>query len=222
MATQGCSRCKKHFNSGDGLHLRGFDRENWELRNSSEHRLAAKQIQEETSPTAQQKLCSELSTRYSVLQEHEYFDCIRYFVVDPIHKIYLGTAKHMMKNVWLNEKNDFIRDEDFQRIQELVDSMTVPQDIGRIPGRFHAVFQDLRQISGKIGQRFIQSLGKRVLTVDDIELGDRYLMDFCKAFEELYGKDVVTPNIHLHGYLKECLLDYGPCHAFWCFSFERA
>lgn len=140
MATQGCSRCKKHFNSGDGLHLRGFDRENWELRNSSEHRLAAKQILEETSPTAQQKLCSELGTRYSVLQEREYFDCIRYFVVDPIHKLYLGTAKHMMKNVWLNEKNDFIRDEGFQRIQELVDSMTVPQDIGRIPGKISCTF----------------------------------------------------------------------------------
>ena len=66
-----------------------------------------------------------------------------------------------------------------------------------------------------------KSLGKRVLTVDDIELGDRYLMEFCKAFEELYGKDLVTPNIHLHGHLKECLLDYGPFHAFWCFSFER-
>lgn len=151
MATQGCSRCKKHFNSGDGLHLRGFDRENWELRNSSEHRLAAKQIQEETSPTAQQKLCSELGTRYSVLQEHEYFDCIRYFVVDPIHKIYLGTAKHMMKNVWLNEKNDFIRDEDFQRIQELVDSMTVPQDIGRIPGKISCSFSGFKADQWKNG-----------------------------------------------------------------------
>lgn len=40
-----------------------------------------------------------------------------------------------MKNVWLSEKNDFISDEDFQRIQELVDGMTVPQDIGRIPGK---------------------------------------------------------------------------------------
>ena len=46
-------------------------------------------------------------------------------------------------------------------------------------------------------------------------------MEFCKAFKELYGKDLVTLNIHLHGHLKECLLDYGPFHAFWCFSFER-
>ena len=119
--------------NGDGLDFSGFDRENWQPRNSCEHKCSAKQTLEETSPTAQQKLCSELGARYSVLQELEYFDCIRSFVVDPMHNLYLGTAKHMMKNVWLNEKSDFISDEDFQRIQQLVDSMTVPQDIGRIP-----------------------------------------------------------------------------------------
>ena len=66
-----------------------------------------------------------------------------------------------------------------------------------------------------------KTLGKRVLTGNDIEIGDKYLMQFCKTFETLYGKDLVTPNMHLHGHLKECLLDYGPFHSFWCFSFER-
>ena len=245
MAAQRCSRCKKHFNSGNGLDFSGFDRENWLPRKSSEHKHSAKQTLEEASPAAQQKLCSELGARYSVLQELEYFDCIRYFVVDPMHNLYLGTAKHMMKNVWLNEKNDFISDEDFQRIQELVDSMTVPQDIGRIPGKISCSFSgftadqwknwttvySLFALKGVLPDRHLEcwryfvlackSLGKRVLTLDDIELGDRYLMEFCKAFEELYGKDLVTPNMHLHGHLKECLLDYGPFHAFWCFSFER-
>ena len=245
MAAQGCSRCKKNFNSGDGLDFSGFDRENWQPRNSCEHKCSAKQTLEETSPTAQQKLCSELGARYSVLQELEYFDCIRSFVVDPMHNLYLGTAKHMMKNVWLNEKSDFISDEDFQRIQQLVDSMTVPQDIGRIPGKISCSFSgftadqwknwttvySLFALKGVLPDQHLEcwrffvlackSLGKRVLTVGDIELGDRYLMEFCKAFEELYGKDLVTPNMHLHGHLKECLLDYGPFHAFWCFSFER-
>ena len=46
-------------------------------------------------------------------------------------------------------------------------------------------------------------------------------MEFCKKFERLYGKDLVTPNMHLHGHLKECLLDYGPFHSYWCFSLER-
>ena len=231
--------------SGEGLDFSGFDRENWKPRNSSEHKRAAKRTLEETSPAAQQRLCSELGARYSVLQELEYFDCIRYFVVDPMHNLYLGTAKHMMKNVWLNEKNEFLSDEDFQRIQELVDSMTVPQDIGRIPGKISSSFTgftadqwknwtlvySLFALKGILPEEHLQcwrffvlackTLGKRVLTGNDIEIGDKYLMQFCKTFETLYGKDLVTPNMHLHGHLKECLLDYGPFHSFWCFSFER-
>ena len=97
-------------------------------RNSSEHKNTAKCILEESNPVSQQRLCSELGARYSVFQELEYFECIRYFVVDPTH------------NMWLNEKNEFLRDEDFQRIKELVDSMTVPQDIGRIPGKISSKF----------------------------------------------------------------------------------
>lgn len=27
--------------------------------------------------------------------------------------------------------------------------------------------------------------------------------------------------MHLHLHLKDCLLDYGPVHGFWCFPFER-
>lgn len=37
----------------------------------------------------------------------------------------------------------------------------------------------------------------------------------------MYGKDAVTPNMHMHGHLKEILLDYGPVQEFWCFSFKR-
>ena len=35
------------------------------------------------------------------------------------------------------------------------------------------------------------------------------------------AKKVVTPNMHLHCRLKERVIDCGPVHAFWCFSFER-
>lgn len=46
-------------------------------------------------------------------------------------------------------------------------------------------------------------------------------MQFCRRVERTYGKEVITPNIHMHAHLHECLLDYGPSHVFWCFSFER-
>ena len=31
----------------------------------------------------------------------------------------------------------------------------------------------------------------------------------------------MTPNMHLHCHLKECVIDCGPVHVFWFFSFER-
>ena len=35
MAAQGCSRCKRNLNSGDGLDFSGLDRDHWQPRNSS-------------------------------------------------------------------------------------------------------------------------------------------------------------------------------------------
>lgn len=40
-------------------------------------------------------------------------------------------------------------------------------------------------------------------------------------FEELYGEDKCTPNMHLHGHLRDCILNYGPLSSFWVFAFER-
>lgn len=48
-----------------------------------------------------------------------------------------------------------------------------------------------------------------------------YLLNFCKGLEQLYGKHRVTPNMHLHTHLVDCILDYGPVYSFWLFSFER-
>ena len=61
----------------------------------------------------------------------------------------------------------------------------------------------------------------RIIKVCDIESADLLLLSFCKEFQRLYGSSACTPNIHLHTHLKECVLDYGPPHAFWCYPFER-
>ena len=47
------------------------------------------------------------------------------------------------------------------------------------------------------------------------------IVKFCKTFEELYGFQMCTPNMHMACHFKDCILDYGPISAFWCFSFER-
>ena len=58
-------------------------------------------------------------------------------------------------------------------------------------------------------------------SMSDLHLADVLLMQFCHRAERKYGKSIVTPKMHMHGYLKECILDFGSIHNFWCFSFER-
>ena len=43
----------------------------------------------------------------------------------------------------------------------------------------------------------------------------------CKMVEQLFGIGACTPNLHLHGHLQECFLDYGPSDPFWLFAFGR-
>ena len=54
-----------------------------------------------------------------------------------------------------------------------------------------------------------------------MDKADELLLSFCTGFEQLYGHEACTPNLHLHCHLKECILDAGPLYSFWCFSFER-
>ena len=46
-------------------------------------------------------------------------------------------------------------------------------------------------------------------------------MKFGERFEQMFDKKAVSPNMHLHRHLKECVIDCGPVRAFWCFRFER-
>ena len=59
------------------------------------------------------------------------------------------------------------------------------------------------------------------ITRSELDLADALLLKFYRQVELLYGKDVITPNMHLHCHLKQCLLDYGPVHNFWLFAYER-
>ena len=59
------------------------------------------------------------------------------------------------------------------------------------------------------------------MTVNDVNLADALLLQFCKRVQHMYGENVITANMHLHCHLKDVLLDYGPIHEFWLFPYER-
>lgn len=60
-----------------------------------------------------------------------------------------------------------------------------------------------------------------VINTFQVKRADELLVKFCRTVEDLYSKSVITPNLHLHCQLCECILDFGPVYGFWCFSIER-
>ena len=59
------------------------------------------------------------------MNELHYFDCVRFHIIDPMHNLLFGTAKHVM-NPWIN----IISSNQFDKIQKSVDSFSIPNDVG--------------------------------------------------------------------------------------------
>ena len=60
-----------------------------------------------------------------------------------------------------------------------------------------------------------------ILTERQVNRAHSLLLQYCRAFESLYGAECCTPNMHMACHMRDCMLDYGPLSSFWCFSFER-
>ena len=75
---------------------------------------------------------------YSVLLKFPYFDTTRMLVVDGMHNLFLGRAKHVLKAIWLEKQ--IIDNGKLSLIQERVDNCKVPSDIGRIPYKIFTSF----------------------------------------------------------------------------------
>ena len=61
------------------------------------------------------------------------------------------------------------------------------------------------------------------LTITDQEVNHAHelILKYCKCFQNLYGPERCTPNMHMVCHICDNIYDYGPLSAFWAFSFER-
>ena len=243
-AKLGCNKCKKVFTGSIGnKNYSGFDRENWESRSNLDHRSCIATISQSRNQTERNQLESELGCRYSVLLDLPYFDPVRMTVIDPMHNLFLGTAKYLIKNVWIQQ--DILTKSTMMTIQNIIDGMSVPTDLGRIPGKIQSGFDHFTAdqfknwvnlysipcLYGILSSDHLENwryfvlacriLCRRSLTLEQVALADALLLKFCKRTEQLYGPQAITPNMHMHCHLRNCLLDYGPVYSFWCFSYER-
>ncbi|XP_066930325.1 uncharacterized protein [Clytia hemisphaerica] len=140
----------------------------------------------------------------------------------------------------------FITKRNVHRIQERINRIECSNDVGKIPGKFDdfsfasftadelknwTLLFSLYALKGVIPDEHLRCwryfviacvyLCNQAITVADLTVIHEYLLKFCKSFESLYGSDAVTPNMHLHCHLVDCIKAYGPVYGFWLFSFER-
>ena len=101
----GCSRCLKRFVGRVGeMDYSGFERESWPPRTGKRHREDAETLLACNTKKELEGSESKLGCRYSVLLRLPYFDAPRMLIVDPMHNLFLGSGKHLLKAVWLERE----------------------------------------------------------------------------------------------------------------------
>ncbi|CAH1264067.1 Hypp2840 [Branchiostoma lanceolatum] len=244
-ALRGCSKCLRTFTRTrfrTKADYSGFDRTTLIPRVSADHVRFAKMARRAKTKAERKRIEDQYGARWSELFRLPYYDAVRSVVIDPMHNLLLGTAKHVFK-VWV--ELGVLDKKAFDVIQSRIDSMKVPRDVGRIPRKIASGFSgftadqwknwtcvfSLFCLKGLIDSNqyemwseFVLAcrlLCSREILYDNLAIADYHLRKFLSMFAELCGARHCTPNMHLHLHLKECIEDFGPVYSFWCFSFER-
>ena len=132
-ANLGCSRCFQQFSRGFGTrnNYANFNRESWIMRTNACHRSDVLKLLECTSKTAQLKEESRLGCRYSVLLDLPYFCPIEMLPIDPMHNLFLGTAKHFARDVLIGR--NILLHGALCDIETRLKNTIVPPGLGRLP-----------------------------------------------------------------------------------------
>ena len=186
-ALKGCSRCLKEFNRShfnEKADYGGFDVDCWPKRSHIEQKEQGYKHLLAPTPTAQKVIEREFGVKYTVLFELPYYDSVRFLVIDPMHALFLGIAKHTFK-VW-NELQ-IVNEMHYSTIQSRVDQLIVPTTIGRIPLKLCAGF--LRSNS-----RPVEELGVCIFTL-------------CSSWNSSYHRLAVLVAFcsSMHTFLQESL-----------------
>lgn len=140
-AKKGCSKCFKKFpraSFGDKPDFSGFDREIWEQQSNEDHRAATEKVCQAKTPSDAQKFASSSGAHYSVLFQLPYYDAIRFALIDPMHNLPLGSAKHVLKT-WT--EMGILSESDLERVQKRVNLVKPPSEIGCIQSKISEGFK---------------------------------------------------------------------------------
>ena len=214
-ANYGCSCCLKFFPGAIGnKNFSGFDRSQWTPRTYVEPMKAMEEIKKCATQSSVESIETAKGVKYSILTELPYFDPIRFTVIDPMHNLFLGTAKTMMKNIWL--KRGIISNDKLSILQSRIDSLQVPTGLGRIPKKISSNFSGftaeqlknwvllysmyaLREIISQdeyhCWQAFVLAcflVCRRNISNQDIVKADLLFVKFCTHVQRIYGDSAIN------------------------------
>ena len=111
---EGCSKCTKYFPCpvASKIDFSGFDSPS-PPRTNHKHREEAQEMLNQAPSGDQASLEQRYGTRYNELMSLPYFNCVRFHITDPMHNLFTGMAKHVMKNIWLDNDNPVIKKKEF-------------------------------------------------------------------------------------------------------------
>lgn len=122
-ANRGCSKCFKLFPGPVGAkNYSGFTRNTWPKRDDEIHMIHMEKIKKSKTQTARNDLQTEFGCSFSVLLELPYFSVVRHHVIDPMHNLFLGSAKRMFET-W--REFDLINPNSLKEIEKRVQDVDV-------------------------------------------------------------------------------------------------
>ena len=166
------------------------------------------------TPTKCKKMVMHLGSRFTEFFHHPYYNTIQYAIIDPLHNLYLGTAKRLHHH-WI--EIGLLR----------VDNFNTPTSFGHIPRNTQSGFSNMTADEWKnwtivysvialhdilppehvaCWQLFVsacRTLCSPVITFDEIDLVQQLLHEFFLSLENLGSHYVaISTHLHLHtGYL---------------------
>jgi hypothetical protein len=251
-AVMKCHRCEKrstYSHEYRKTHYGGMEEyDEWMTRPADPllHRQYAQEWIQCSSKNTRDNHFKEHGVRWTELLRLPYMDPIRFAVVDPMHCLFLGVAKWIIKSIFVNQKK--LSMEQLRVAQDRMNHFDLPSDIGRIPAKiaigndgfsnltadqwktFIMVYSTtvlwdmLDSNDKKILGHFVRAcnlLVARFITEDDLKEAQERLKDMAYLIEHVYGPEFITSNIHLALHIPDCCRDYGPIYSFWLFPFER-
>jgi hypothetical protein len=126
-----CHRCEKKANYENKKHnFAGMDdmREWFKFRDAAEHQQNALGWRRCNSDATRKRFVKQTGIRWSELLRLTYFDPIRFITIDPMHCLFLGIAKWIVKKIWVDE--GVLTPDVLKKVQKKMDKFKVPFNLG--------------------------------------------------------------------------------------------